>query len=113
MPHYKCVPCKTRLHSAGSPPEDVGDLCPDCGSLLEPVGELAEVVGFRAIKSGAGVTEAGPLRADDSIADRIDKFLVRREAVLAQARLDAGLWPDDEDGLAAQAVAMPWPDLNS
>jgi hypothetical protein len=27
----------------------VGELCPGCGGLLEPVGSLVEVVGFRRI----------------------------------------------------------------
>jgi hypothetical protein len=49
MPHYKCAPCKTRLYSA-TPPELVGDLCPECGALLEPVTRLADIVGFRSIK---------------------------------------------------------------
>jgi hypothetical protein len=50
MPHFKCVACRTRLYSAAAPADLVGDLCPGCGSLLEPVGELAEIVGFQAIK---------------------------------------------------------------
>ena len=50
MPHFKCVGCRTRLHSADTPADLVGDLCPECGSLLEPVSELTEIVGFRAIK---------------------------------------------------------------
>jgi hypothetical protein len=49
MPHFKCVACRTRLHSSGAPAELVGDLCPECGGLLEPVGSLVEVVGFRHI----------------------------------------------------------------
>jgi hypothetical protein len=31
----------TRLYYAAALHELVGDLCPGCGSLLEPVGELA------------------------------------------------------------------------
>ena len=50
MPHFKCLACRTRLYSTSRPGELVGDLCPGCGSLLEPVGELAEIVGFQAIK---------------------------------------------------------------
>jgi hypothetical protein len=50
MPHYKCVACKTRLYSAACPADLFDDLCPGCGSLLEPVGELAEIVGFQSIK---------------------------------------------------------------
>jgi hypothetical protein len=49
MPHSKCVACKTRLDSSGAPAEMVGDLCPSCGGLLEPVGSLIEVIGFRRI----------------------------------------------------------------
>jgi len=50
MPHFKCVACRTRLYGAAAPADLVGDLCPGCGSLLEPVGELAEIVGFQAIR---------------------------------------------------------------
>ena len=32
-----------------APADLVGDLCPDCGALLEPVGSAAEVMGFRRI----------------------------------------------------------------
>jgi hypothetical protein len=49
MPHFKCIACKTRLYSPADPVDPVGDLCPGCGSLLEPVGELSEIVGFRSI----------------------------------------------------------------
>jgi len=51
MPHFKCVACKTRLNRPAGADELVGDLCPGCGALLEPVGELAEIVGYQAIKS--------------------------------------------------------------
>jgi hypothetical protein len=49
MPHSKCVACKTRLSITGAPAEMVGELCPDCGGLLEPVGSLVEVIGYRRI----------------------------------------------------------------
>ena len=49
MPHFKCVACKTRLYRRGVPPEQVGELCPECGDLLEPVANLADIVGFRRI----------------------------------------------------------------
>jgi Zn-finger nucleic acid-binding protein len=54
MPHFKCVGCRTRLYSASARADVVGDLCPGCGSLLEPVGELAEIVGFQSIEQLAG-----------------------------------------------------------
>jgi hypothetical protein len=77
MPHYKCAACKTRLHSAASPADAVNDVCPECGCLLEPVGDLAEIVGFRAIKPlPVGAEAGGP---------GIDEFLSRRRAIMAEA----------------------------
>ena len=49
MPHSKCVTCRIRLYSAAVPAELVGDLCPACGALLEPVGSLHEVVGYKRV----------------------------------------------------------------
>jgi hypothetical protein len=57
MPHSKCVACKTRLESSGAPADLVGELCPSCGGLLEPVGSLVEVVGFRRITRRPDVLE--------------------------------------------------------
>jgi hypothetical protein len=91
----------------------VGDLCPECGSLLEPVVELSEVVGFRSIqrRDSAALGEAGATR--ERIAGRLDDFLDRREAILAQARFDAQSWVDDEGSFRAQAVALPLPKSES
>ena len=47
MRDFKCVACKIRTRRAGDSAHDAGDACPGCGSPLEPVGELAEIVGFR------------------------------------------------------------------
>jgi hypothetical protein len=49
MPHSKCMACRIRLYSPGGPADAVGELCPECGALLEPVGTLVEVVGFRRV----------------------------------------------------------------
>lgn len=46
MPHYKCVTCTTRLMAAGGSP----GRCEVCGSSLEPVGELSEIVGYRLVQ---------------------------------------------------------------
>lgn len=113
MPHYKCLACKARLYSASSPTDLVGDLCPGCGALLEPVGDLAEVVGFQSItlRDGAGDDEtAGP---HQQIPLRIDDFLARREEILARSRIDAECWLDDDGGFRAQAVALPPPETNT
>jgi hypothetical protein len=58
MRHSKCVVCKIRLSSAGAPAEMVGELCPGCGSLLEPVGTLVEVIGFRRASLREDMLEA-------------------------------------------------------
>jgi hypothetical protein len=105
MPHFKCVACRTRLYSAAGPAELVGDLCPGCGSLLEPVGELAEIVGFRAIEDRGGAADDSPPGAHERIAGRVDDFFARREAILAQARLDAVRWVDDGGSFRPEAVA--------
>lgn len=47
MPHYMCVACRTRCQIPGVPSDLVGDLCPTCGSLLEPARDLSALVGFR------------------------------------------------------------------
>ena len=57
MPQSKCVACKTRLYHRGVPPELVGELCPECGGLLEPVSNLADVVGFRRITRRADLPD--------------------------------------------------------
>jgi hypothetical protein len=86
MPHLKCESCRTRLYRAGSG-DQVGDLCPDCGCLLEPVGELAELVGFRLIRfaDAAGGAAGSP---HQRIADQLGDLIVRRQAAYADARLD-------------------------
>jgi hypothetical protein len=115
MPHFKCVACRTRLYSAAGPDDLVGDLCPGCGSLLEPVGELAETVGFRSIKDRDGAADDSSPGTHQRIAGRVDDFFARREAILAQARLDAGRWIDDgsfSPEAVAEAMALPIPEEN-
>ena len=112
MPHFKCVACKTRLHSPASRAELVGDLCPGCGSLLEPVGELAEIVGFRCIKSRVYAADGKAPGTHQRLADRVDDFIARRKASLARARLDAERWVDDGGSFRAEAVSLPRPETN-
>lgn len=116
MPHFKCIACKTRLYSAATPADLVGDLCPGCGSLLEPVGELAEIVGFRSIEARDAAADGSRPRRHQPIAGRVDALFARREAFLAQARLDADRWVDDGGRFSpetvAQAKALPRPEEN-
>jgi hypothetical protein len=108
MPHFKCVACKTRLYNAAGPPDLVGDLCPECGSLLEPVGTLSELVGFRSIRSRDSDPDAPGTH--QRIAGRVDDFLTRRHAILVQARLDAERWVDEGGSFHADAVSLPRPE---
>ena len=68
MPHFKCAACRTRLYSAARPADLIGDLCPSCGSLLDAVGDPAEVDGFRSIMPRDGavdrVDDGGSFRAE-------------------------------------------------
>lgn len=105
MPHFKCAGCKTRLYSAAAPADLVGDLCPGCGSLLEPVGELAEILGFQSIKARDGAADERPPGTHQRIAGRVEDFFARRETILAQARLDTERWIDDGGRFSTEAVA--------
>jgi hypothetical protein len=115
MPHFKCVACKTRLYNAATLDDLVGDLCPGCGSLLEPVGELAEIVGFQAVTQRDGAAD-GSRRRHQPIAGRVDTLFARRKALLAHARLDADPWVDDGGSASPEAVsqemALPTPEEN-
>jgi hypothetical protein len=84
MPHFKCVACGTRLFSAQAPTDLVGDLCPGCGSLLEPI---------------------APSGTHRRIAERFGDLFARREQILAEGRLDAERWLDD-GGRSSVASAL-------
>lgn len=86
MPHLKCQPCRNRLYRAGSG-DQVGDLCPVCGSLLEPVGELAEVVGFQLTRLPERASE-GVSSPHARIADQLADMIIRRQAAYSEAELD-------------------------
>jgi len=109
MAHFKCVACKTRQYCAAGPADVVGDLCPGCGSLLQPVGELAEVFGFRHITSRENAADGGPQDRHQRIADRVDDFFARRGGSVAEARLDAERWLDDGGSFSTEAVAAATP----
>jgi hypothetical protein len=98
MPHFKCVRCRTRLYSESARADLVGDLCPCCGSLLEPVGELAEIVGFQSIQELAGAPDDGPTSRPERLANRVDRLFARRQAMLAQKPA------------VAEAIALAAPD---
>jgi len=105
MPHYKCVTCRTRLRTSQPLSSSVPDLCPHCGSLLEPVDDLAEVVGFRAI-APMGFAPASPISPQERIVLRIGDLVRHRDRRRARRRLapDSARPVDDPH---AGAVALP------
>ena len=102
MPHYKCVPCRSRLDT-GAAPDRAGRVCPGCGAMLEPVERLSDIVGFAAITRQTATGHEGDASlAYSTLADRLGEAVDGRRAAPAD--------PDDNDpGLHAQAVAIPAP----
>jgi hypothetical protein len=100
MPHYICVPCRTRLYT-GAAQDQAGELCPNCGAMLKPVDDLRDAVGFAAITRPTARAPEGPgSLAHNDFAGRLSEAITRRRAVAA----------DGDDGLPmAQAVALPVP----
>ena len=86
MAHLKCLACETRLRSTESRADPIGDLCPDCGSLLEPVGDLGEIVRYRVIETRASTSPHGASRAGRLIAGRVREIIARGELKHAPIR---------------------------
>jgi hypothetical protein len=76
--------------------------------MLEPVAELAELVGYRSIRSRDDTVE--PQSGHGMLIDRFDEVLAARRARSEQADLEAEHWLDDGGSFsepAAAAVAVP------
>jgi hypothetical protein len=86
MPHLECQPCRNRLYRAGRG-DQVDYVCPACGSLLEPVDELAAVVGFQLI-TFAETADGSASSPHHRIADQLTELIVRRQAAYADAQVD-------------------------
>ena len=86
MPHYKCVPCRTRLQISAVP-DEAGVLCPGCGAMLEPVEHLSDIVGFAAITrlTATGHEGDGSLK-HNALADRLSEAVDRRRATRRRRR---------------------------
>jgi hypothetical protein len=105
VPHFKCEACRGRLYGASDLIELVGGLCPDCGGLLEPAGELSELIGFRSIRTRS---ESDDDRGPRQSAPVADLFAYR--ACHEQARADFERWSDDGGSLVAGEIALPHPE---
>jgi hypothetical protein len=100
VPYLKCVSCKIRVSTADAGTDQTGRSCPACGRSLEPVGKLAEVLGFRT-----------PNIYDSSVPPRVADISGGRSAT--EADLDADRWLNEGGSLLpealAEAVALPSP----
>ena len=88
MAHAKCTPCGVRVWREGPAADHTADLCPGCGGPLEPVVDLSELVGLRAL----GVRPRPTPRDDADRFERISRQI--RETIAGhdaerQRRLDA------------------------
>jgi hypothetical protein len=104
MAHLKCLACKTRLQSTEGPADPIGDLCPVCGSLLEPVGDVGEIVGYRVIET-RGTSYSGASRAGRLIAGRVGEILARRE-LKHRPRARLGIESRDANSVGPQVQAV-------
>ena len=109
MPHFKCLACNTRLHSAESQADPIGDLCPVCGSLLEPVGDLGEIVGYRVAGTPGSTSHSGAEGAGQLIAGRVGEIIARREPGHARVRLEIESCDADSVSPQVQAVSARAP----
>jgi hypothetical protein len=109
MPHFKCLACKTRLHGTDGQADPIGDLCPVCGSLLEPVGDLGEIVGYRLIESRGSTSHRGASGAGQVIADRVGEIIARRELGHARVRLEIESYDAHSVSPQVQAVSSRAP----
>jgi len=109
MPHFKCLPCETRLCSAQSQADPIGHLCPICGSLLEPVGDLAEIVGYRLLETRGSMWHSGASGAGQLILDRVGEIIAQRELKHARVRLEIERCDADSVSPQVQPLALALP----
>jgi hypothetical protein len=86
MPYVDCLACNTGLYSTDCQADPIGDLCPDCGSLLETVGDVGEIVGYRVIETRGSTSPHGASRAGRLIAGRVGEMIARGELTHAPIR---------------------------
>ena len=109
MPHFKCLPCKTRLYSTESQADPIGHLGSVCGSLLEPVGDLGEIVGYRLIEARGSTWHSGASGAGQLIADRVGAIIAQRELKHARVRLEIERCDADCVSPQVQSLALALP----
>jgi hypothetical protein len=97
VPYLQCVPCKIRVSTTGAGTALTDGACPSCGSALEPVADLTELVGFRSPNL---LDPSVPLDVAERVAD------ISGGRPVAQAQLEIDRWLDEGGGLGAEPVAL-------
>jgi len=97
VPYVKCVRCKIRVSDATARRDLVEEgSCPSCGRPMEPVADLAELVGYRS----PSLQEP---RTPKPVADRVADIVARRE-MESTVRLAAQRWLDEAGSFAETAA---------
>src|SRR2546422_4002341 len=109
MPHFKCLPCKTRL-GPESQADPIGHLRPVCGSLLAPVGALGEIVGYRLLETRGCTWHSGASGAGQPIADRAGEIIAQSELKRARVRLEIECCDADSASPQVQPLALALPE---
>jgi len=114
MPHYKCATCKIPPSRLRAPAELVGDLCPECGSLLEPAAGVAELIGYRTVEPQDH--QADPIRSGShqQIRQITSMIFVARRAARLRPRTRLPRSPELARSTRRDvaAVALPLPGKN-
>jgi hypothetical protein len=93
MAHSKCLTCRARVWREGDPADHLRDLCPGCGGPLEPVSNLSELIGFRALRARPRSAGRAPPDTSQRIAAEIRQTIARHDAE-RQRRTDASRGDD-------------------
>jgi hypothetical protein len=76
---------------------------------LEPVGDLAEIVGYRVIETRGSTSHSGASGAGQLIADRVGEIIVQRKLKHALVRLEIERCDADSVSPQLQPLALALP----
>jgi hypothetical protein len=96
VPYFKCVPCKIRVSAAGAHTALTDGSCPSCGSALDPVVDLTDVLGFR---SPDLLDTSAPPRDAERVAD------ISGGRAVSEVQLEIDRWLDEGGSLAPELLA--------
>jgi hypothetical protein len=108
MSHYKCVPCRVRVVT-GAARDQAGELCPQCGAMLDPVDDLREIVGYPVMRQGSARPQGEGLALHEALAGRLGDAIAHRLLSAAASAADHDWGIGDEERPCAAAVALAPP----